>query len=249
MSTMSNAPNGPRGSRNRILARVSRALAGRERLVHPGRLETPILIDTATSDASDAADAPDALIAKARVAQAATAQAREGSLSGLEAAFAERLAANGGEVVVADSGPDRQQGEWLGDLLRNRRLGQSVAVASDVPAELRPHLPVAPPAEADVGIAVAWGAVAETGTLVLEPDGGRAVQLLPPVLVVWVPAGRVFGRLGDALPELSKRLPAVAGLHSGPSKSADIGRTIVTGVHGPGRCIAVLIPGPGPEET
>ena len=64
-----------------------------------------------------------------------------------------------------------------------------------------------------------------------------------------LPAGRVFGRLGDALPELSKRLPAVAGLHSGPSKSADIGRTIVTGVHGPGRCIAVLIPGPGPEDT
>ena len=229
MSTMSNAPNSPRGSRDRILARVSRALDGRERLVHPGRLETPRPTDTA------------------EVTQAATAQAREGSLSGLEAAFAERLAANGGEVVVADS--DRQHGEWLGDLLQNRHLGRSVAVASDVPAELRPHLPVAPPAEADVGIAVAWGAVAETGTLVLAPDGGRAVQLLPPVLVVWVPAGRVFGRLGDALPELSKRLPAVAGLHSGPSKSADIGRTIVTGVHGPGRCIAVLIPGQGPEDT
>ena len=227
MSTMSNAPNGPRGSRDRILARVSRALAGRERLVHPGRLETPRPTDTAG------------------VTQAATAQAREGSLSGLEAAFAERLAANGGEVVVADSG--RQCGEWLGDLLRSQRLGLSVAVASDVPAELRPPLPAAPPAEADVGVAVAWGAVAETGTLVLEPDGGRAVQLLPPVLVVWVPAGRVFGRLGDALPELSKHLPAVAGLHSGPSKSADIGRTIVTGVHGPGRCIAVLIP--GPEDT
>ena len=224
MSTMSNAPNGPRGSRNRILARVSRALAGRERLVHPGRLETPTPI-----------------------AEAPATQARESSLSGLEAAFAERLAANGGEVVVADSDPDRQRGEWLGDLVQNRRLGRSVAVASDVPAELRPHLPGAPPAEADVGIAVAWGAVAETGTLVLEPDGGRAVQLLPPVLVVWVPAGRIFGRLGDALPELSKRPPAVAGLHSGPSKSADIGRTIVTGVHGPGRCIAVLIP--GPEDT
>ena len=221
---MSNAPNGPRGSRDRILARVSRALAGRERLVHPGRLETPTPI-----------------------AEAPATQAPESALSGLEAAFAERFAASGGEVVVADSG--RQRGEWLGDLLQNRRLGLSVAVASDVPPELRPRLTVAPPAEADVGIAVAWGAVAETGTLVLASDGGRAVQLLPPVLVVWVPAGRVFGRLGDALPELSKRLPAVAGLHSGPSKSADIGRTIVTGVHGPGRCIAVLIPGPGPEDT
>ena len=40
-------------------------------------------------------------------------------------------------------------------------------------------------------------------------------------------------------------LPAALGLHSGPSKSADIGGTVVTGVHGPGRCIAVLEGGVG----
>ena len=67
------------------------------------------------------------------------------------------------------------------------------------------------------------------------------MQLLPPVHVVWVPAGRVFARLEEALLEMQPGLPAAVGLHSGPSKSADIGRTVVTGVHGPARCIAALL--------
>lgn len=167
--------------------------------------------------------------------------------AGLEAAFAERFAANGGESVTTD--PQQPREQWLGDFIRGLafdgepgrgRRPPTAALAEDLPAELRPDLPVAPPAEADVGVVLAWGAVAETGTLLLTPDGGRAVQLLPPTLVVWVPAGRVLARLGEVLPMLRDCLPAVVGLHSGPSKSADIGRTVVTGVHGPGRCIAVL---------
>ena len=171
----------------------------------------------------------------------------------MAAVFGERFTASGGEVVVAEK--ERARGEWLRDFIlglgvRPDGAGEAdgdgtaatptVAVATDVPARWRPELPVAPPAEADVGVAMAWGTAAETGTLVLTPDGGRATQLLPPVLVVWVPAERVFAKLDDALSGLHKPLPAVIGLHSGPSKSADIGRTVVTGVHGPGRCIAVL---------
>ena len=49
------------------------------------------------------------------------------------------------------------------------------------------------------------------------------MQLLPQVHVVWVPEGRIFPRLADALLELQGDLPAAVGLHSGPSKSADIG--------------------------
>ncbi len=171
----------------------------------------------------------------------------------MAAVFGERFTASGGEVVVAEK--ERARGEWLRDFILGLEMGPgeageaggggaaatpAVAVATDVPARWRPQLPVALPAGADVGVAMAWGAAAETGTLVLTPDGGRAAQLLPPVLVVWVPAERVFARLDDALSGLHKPLPAVVGLHSGPSKSADIGRTVVTGVHGPGRCIAVL---------
>ncbi|MXX71193.1 MAG: lactate utilization protein B/C, partial [Gemmatimonadetes bacterium] len=116
-----------------------------------------------------------------------------------------------------------------------------VAVGPEVPADLRPRLPDVAAAHAGAGISVAWGAVSESGSLILPSTGTRAVQLLPPVHVVWVPEGRVFARMEDALRELLDGLPAAVGLHSGPSKSADIGRTVVTGVHGPGRCMVVFI--------
>ena len=155
------------------------------------------------------------------------------------AAFVKRFTSSGGEVVEAD--PGRPASEWLTGFLRGldpEVVG--VAVGADVPAEQRPELPEVAAAHAGAGISVAWGAVAESGSLILPSTGTRAAQLLPPVHVVWVPEGRVFARLEDALAELQPGLPAAVGLHSGPSKSADIGRTVVTGVHGPGRCIAVV---------
>lgn len=155
------------------------------------------------------------------------------------AAFVKRFTSQGGEVARADSG--LPAGEWLTGFLRGLEPEVAgVAVGPDVPPELRPGLPAAAAAHAGAGISMAWGAAADTGSLVLPSTGTRAVQLLPPVHVVWVRAERVFARLEDALRELEAGLPAAVGLHSGPSKSADIGRTVVTGVHGPGRCIAVF---------
>ncbi len=157
------------------------------------------------------------------------------------AAFVKCFTSSGGEVVQADR--SRAPGEWLADFLRALAPEvEGVAVGPEVPPELRPGLPEVAPAHAGAGVSVAWGAVAETGSLILPSPGGRSVQLLPPVHVVWVPEDRVFARMEDALAELRGGLPATVGLHSGPSKSADIGRTVVTGVHGPGRCIAVFIP-------
>ncbi len=154
-------------------------------------------------------------------------------------AFVKRFTSQGGEVVKAD--PGGSHGEWLTGFLRGLEPQVTgVAVGPDVPPELRPRLPEAAAAHAGAGISLAWGAAADTGSLILPSTGTRAVQLLPPVLVVWVPAELVFARLEDALLKLGAELPAAVGLHSGPSKSADIGRTVVTGVHGPGRCIAVL---------
>ena len=155
------------------------------------------------------------------------------------AEFVKRFTSQGGEVVEGDG--TRLAEEWLTGFLRGLdEKVTGVAVGADVPSELRPQLPIVAAAHAGAGISVACAAVAETGSLILPSTGTRAVQLLPPVHIVWVPEGRVFARLEDALRELRGELPAAVGLHSAPSKSADIGQTVVTGVHGPGRCIAVL---------
>jgi L-lactate dehydrogenase complex protein LldG len=117
----------------------------------------------------------------------------------------------------------------------------SVAVGTTVPDALRPALPLAAPDVAALGISMARGAVAETGSLLLDARDGRWAQLLPPTHVVFVRAADIHTTFHDALLAMRDDLPSAIGLHSGPSKSADIGHIMVKGVHGPGRLIAVIL--------
>jgi L-lactate dehydrogenase complex protein LldG len=146
------------------------------------------------------------------------------------------LEAAGGEVI-------RQPGleaaaAWLAELAS---AFETAAVGATVPRELRPPLPVASPVSADLGVSHARGAIAETGSLLLDARDGRQSQLLAPTHVVFVRATDVHATFRDALREIRDDLPSAVGLHSGPSKSADIGHVMVKGVHGPGRLIAVVI--------
>ncbi len=142
----------------------------------------------------------------------------------------------GGEVVRLRS-PEEMR-SWLEGFLPGFR---SAAVGSDVTHDLLPSLPAAPPEDAALGVSMARLAIAETGSLLLDSRGGRRAQMLPPTHLVWVGASRLRDTLGEALLEASSDLPAALGLHSGPSRSADIGQVTVRGVHGPGRVIAAIL--------
>ncbi|HCK91290.1 MAG TPA: lactate utilization protein B/C [Gemmatimonadetes bacterium] len=107
------------------------------------------------------------------------------------------------------------------------------------------------PSAAEAGVSLAFGAVAETGSLMMTPQDGRRAQLLPPVHVVFLDQAKIYDTLSEGLLALknevlpgdneSDGLPSALGLHSGPSKSADIGQVLVKGVHGPGRVITVIV--------
>jgi L-lactate dehydrogenase complex protein LldG len=152
--------------------------------------------------------------------------------------FAESLRRSGGEAQrfrrVAEASAWLQQ--FAADF-------SSAAVAPQVPEALRPRLPNAEPRAAQLGVSVALAAAAFTGSLLLDSREGRGLQLLPPVHLVWIPAVDIHPDLESALEQARETgpLPAVLALHSGPSKSADIGRILVTGVHGPGRLVAVVV--------
>lgn len=143
----------------------------------------------------------------------------------------------GGEVVrVAD---EVAAATWVREFaagFASLTLGASVpaALASSATATAAPEV-------AELGISLALGAVAETGSLLLSSRDGRRTQLLPPTHVVLVPTASVHPTLAAALGSLRPALPAAVGLHSGPSKSADIGQILVRGVHGPGRVVALVI--------
>lgn len=150
--------------------------------------------------------------------------------------FVEMFTRAGGEVQRA---PDAAAArEWLHELGAGFT---GTALGATLPAALDPGLPAAPPETAALGISMARAAVAETGSLVLDARDGRRTQLLPPVHVVLVRTSTVYRTLVEALAGMRADLPSALCLHSGPSKSADIGQILVKGVHGPGRVVALVL--------
>lgn len=90
------------------------------------------------------------------------------------------------------------------------------------------------------GITPAWGAIAETGTIILT-DGvspARLAALAPWVHVAIVPRDRIFATVGEAIAALPKD-PSII-LVTGPSKTADIEGILIEGVHGPGIQFAMV---------
>ena len=101
---------------------------------------------------------------------------------------------------------------------------------------------------ADLGVTGVDYAIAETGTCVIIARRGvsRLVSLLPPVHVAIVERGQVLPSLDELF--TLRRDDFIRGdfgsymnLITGPSRTADIEYTIVTGVHGPGEVHMVLV--------
>ena len=81
--------------------------------------------------------------------------------------------------------------------------------------------------------------VARTGTLVLSAaqESGRTVSVYAPVHICIAYSDQVVFDIRDALLALKEKygeaFPSFVSFASGPSRTADIEKTLVTGVHGP----------------
>lgn len=103
-------------------------------------------------------------------------------------------------------------------------------------------LSAARPEQADVGVTGCEAAVASTGSIALSSGWGRLASLLPPHHVVVVRSDQLVYDLNDLYTLLASReLPGAWGMHTGPSRSADIEQTMALGVHGPGRVDVLLL--------
>ncbi|OGD10332.1 MAG: hypothetical protein A2Y86_04120 [Candidatus Aminicenantes bacterium RBG_13_62_12] len=97
--------------------------------------------------------------------------------------------------------------------------------------------------EADVGLSGANLAVAESGTLVIVSNEGNArlVTTLPPVHIALISAEKFVASMEQAVPLLKALVTSSSGLKmtsyvsfiTGPSKTTDIEKEVVVGVHGP----------------
>ena len=101
-------------------------------------------------------------------------------------------------------------------------------------------------ADRAVGIAVAQLAIAETGSvLLIEPSPiDRAVSLLTRHLIVAVQETDILDELAEGFAWLAQqpRAAAYATFVTGPSRTADIERSLTIGVQGPSRLTVAVLP-------
>ena len=95
----------------------------------------------------------------------------------------------------------------------------------------------------------AFGAVAETGTLVLVSgaDNPTTLNFLPDAHIVVVSATDIASDFETVMARLRERfgagaLPRTVNMITGPSRSADIEQTLILGAHGP-RKLHVIVAG------
>jgi len=204
------------GSREKILTRVKKALEKRPPVEYPGAFPGEPSVDQRDPQGSPG---------RAEACSVPLDRFREM----MEAAGAEVRTFAGSEEARA----------WLEGFAEGF---STVAYGQTVPEPLRIQMEECEPAVAELGVSMARWAVSETGSLILDARDGRRSQLLPPTQVVWVRSGTIHDSALEFLRELkTESLPSAVGLHSGPSKSADIGQIMVRGIHGPGRLIAGIL--------
>lgn len=98
-----------------------------------------------------------------------------------------------------------------------------------------------------VGVSSALCGIAETGTLLLHsgPHAPSGLSFLPETHIVVLYAADIVGALEDAWARLRQAtngmMPRTVNLISGPSRTADIGMTMIMGAHGPKRLHVIVI--------
>ena len=102
-------------------------------------------------------------------------------------------------------------------------------------------------AQAAVGLTSCEVLVARTGSIVVAPAtaSGRRLSIYPDQHLVLARPNQLVAEIGDALRSVQARysatLPSMLSLTTGPSRTADIEKTLVLGAHGPRRLSLFLL--------
>jgi L-lactate dehydrogenase complex protein LldG len=103
-----------------------------------------------------------------------------------------------------------------------------------------------PLAEADVALTTCEVLVARTGTMVMSAaqPSGRTTSVYAPVHICIAEASQVVYELEEAIQLMKEKygihLPSLITFATGPSRTADIEKTLVVGVHGPKEVYCLL---------
>ncbi|TGE26983.1 LutC/YkgG family protein [Hymenobacter metallicola] len=108
--------------------------------------------------------------------------------------------------------------------------------------------------KADAGLTTCEALVARTGSVLVSgaSASGRRLSIYPDQHLVLARTSQIVPDIGDALKrvqeEYGSKLPSMISLTTGPSRTADIEKTLVLGAHGP-RSIVLFLLDDAPEAT
>lgn len=156
----------------------------------------------------------------------------------------------------------------IADYLAERNLPSSAVMSPDsgldgIPWDNQPLLTVRRGRSEDsdaVGITPVVAGVAETGTLVMlsGAETPTTINLTPDTHVAVVRTSQIVGTYEETWAELRRReprsgdgnfMPRTVNWITGPSRTADIAKTIFLGAHGPRQIHIVLVDDGGAEEN
>ena len=239
--------------RGRFLGSIRTALGaaegradGRSDLAFPSEREAAAAAVAAEADsAARAGELMDSLAASAAaggwvVHRAADAEDALGAVLDIARGLGARSAVRSGHAVLSEMGVD---GPLAAEGIEVTVMASAGAGPDGGGGGMRDAAMAA-----DLGLTGADFAVAETGSVVLRagPGVSRIVSLAPPVHVAVVERGTVLAGLDELFALLGRgaggeEWASYVNIISGPSRSADIEYTLVTGVHGPGEVHLVLV--------
>ena len=103
--------------------------------------------------------------------------------------------------------------------------------------------------QADAGITLCEALVARNGSIMVSNAGGagRRLSIYPPVHIVLAYASQLVPDLKDAFKLIKEKygtnIPSMISTITGPSRTADIEKTLVLGAHGPKELFVFLLDG------
>lgn len=101
--------------------------------------------------------------------------------------------------------------------------------------------------EADTGITTCEYLIARTGSMFISsaPRSGRRLGVFPHIHIVVAYTSQIVKDIDDGLSGIRKKyngnIPSMVSLVTGPSRTADIEKTLVLGAHGPKELVLFLI--------
>jgi L-lactate dehydrogenase complex protein LldG len=101
--------------------------------------------------------------------------------------------------------------------------------------------------QANVGITTCDALVARTGSILITnaSEAGRRLSIYPHIHIVIAYTSQLYEDIADAITFIqnsySEKLPSMISTTTGPSRTADIEKTLVLGAHGPREIFVILI--------